>query len=688
MPKKGFLEMKSDFSQYLNLSPILFFKWDNKEGWPVLHVSDNVQSILGYFSDEFLTHEISYEEIIFEEDLPRVLEEMHHHIESRSPTFTHAPYRLVRKDGELIWVEDTTYVIRNLYGEIDHFFGYISDVTKLKEAEEARKKYLVSIENVNNELIKTVNNLHAYKHVLDETNIVSMSDVEGNITYVNDAFLQISGYTKEEIIGQPHNILRHPDTPKSTFKHMWETIQAKQIWKGLLKNKSKDGSSFYVNVTIAPLLDENRNIEKYISVRHNITDLIQKSDELKTQAITDTLTGLGNRFKLLLDIKQCQKPCIALFDIAHFNELNDFYGYRIGDALIKEFGQNVYALAEQKCQVYRMYADQFVVLSDHAYKFDFEKTMQHWHERLHAKALHVGQEEVYVNVLCVLSFEAPEQLLITADMAKNHAKAHHLLFYTYTKEIELAKVYERNLYWQKRLKEAFNEDKGVTYFQAIANVKTGKIEKYEALVRIVSEGEVVSPFQFLEIAKKTNQYAHITHVMIEKSFSLLARTALKCSINLTIADIKNTQTMAFLWEKIEQYRMHTRVILEIVESEGIENFKEMAPFLEKAQYYGCDISIDDFGTGYSNFNYLIKLQAHSIKIDGSIIQELENQNSGASDVVEAIVTFAKARGMKTVAEFVSSESLFHKIRDLGIDYAQGYFIGQPIPSEALFLEKV
>ena len=677
--------MRSDSSHYLNLSPVLFFKWANTEGWPVLHVSENVYGMLGYEASAFLSQELSYQEIIFEEDMPRIIQEMGHHIKLRSPSFTHAPYRLIRSDGEHIWVEDTTYAIRNLYGEIDHFFGYITDITKLKEAEEERKKHLVSIENSNKELIKTINNLQSYKHVLDETNIVSMGDIDGNITYVNEAFLKTSGYTREEILGKPHSILRHPDTPKSTFKNMWDTILDKRIWKGFLKNRAKDGSSFYVNVTIAPLLDENRTIEKFISVRHNITDLMQKSDELKHQAMTDTLSGLGNRFKFLIDVKNCSKPCIALFDMAHFNEVNDFYGYEIGDKLIQEFGNALRSLAKEHCLVYRMYADQFVVLNDIDVNPHFEETMKKWHQHLQSTPLHVGAEEVHVDVVCVLSYEQTEELLTTADMAKNHAKDNHLLFYTYTKDSELSKTYERNLYWQKRLKSAFKDDAIVPYFQAISNVKTGKIEKYEALVRMVSDGEVVSPFQFLEIAKKTHQYAHITKVMIIKSFSLFANSTLRCSINLSVDDIKNADTMNFLWESIERYAMQRRVVLEIVESEGIENFDDICLFMQKAKEYGCKIAIDDFGTGYSNFYYLIKLQAHTIKIDGSIIKALEDEHSGASDVVEAIVTFAKARGMKTVAEFVSTQSIFEKIRALGIDFAQGYYIAQPLPKEALDL---
>ena len=677
--------MKNEFCTYLDHSPVLFFKWSNDQNWPILHVSENIKEFLGYDADTFLKGNLAYQDIIHPDDIQQITKEMKYHIEALSPFFTHTPYRLIKADNEPVWVEDKTFVNRNLYGEIDYFFGYITDISKLKLAEEERLKYLNSIENSNKELIRTINNLQAYKNVLDETNIVSMSDLEGNITYCNDAFLQTSGYTKDEIMGQPHNILRHPDTPKRVFQNMWETIQNKKIWKGFLKNRRKDGSAFYVNVTIAPLLDEDKNIEKYISVRHNITDLIQKSDELKLQAITDPLTQLGNRFKLLLDKDKLGAPCLAIFDIANFNEINDFYGYFIGDKLIQELGANLAKLGDESYGFYRMYADQFAVLGDQSVHEAFEETMRKWHLYLRQTPLHVGDEEVHVNLMCVLSFESPELLLTTADLTKNHAKMTHLDFCVYHKNIELAKEYERNIYWQKRLKIALENDAIVPYFQPIMNTKTRVIEKYEALVRMVSADEVVSPFQFLEISKKTNQYSQITQTMIEKSFALFTHSSLKCSINLTVEDIKNRYTMDFLWNALERYQMQGKVILEIVESEGIENFKGMEPFLERMKHYDCHLSIDDFGTGYSNFNYLIKLQAHTIKIDGSMIKEITNPNSGASDVVKAIVMFAKARGMKTIAEFVASEAIFDTICALGIDYAQGYYIAPPLPKEKLTL---
>jgi len=121
--------------------------------------------------------------------------------------------------------------------------------------------------------------LEQYKDALDKTAIVSKTDINGIITYANDKFCEISGYSKEELIGKPHNIVRHPDMPKSLFKKMWDTILSKKIFNGIIKNRKKDGSFYYVDTTIIPILDKNDNIIEFIAVRYDVTELIIKRQE-------------------------------------------------------------------------------------------------------------------------------------------------------------------------------------------------------------------------------------------------------------------------------------------------------------------------------------------------------------------------------------------------------------------------
>lgn len=164
--------------------------------------------------------------------------------------------------------------------------------------------------------------------------------------------------------------------------------------------------------------------------------------------------------------------------------------------------------------------------------------------------------------------------------------------------------------------------------------------------------------------------------MLEKSFAMFQEKELEFSVNLTIEDILNEDIKLYIYSLLESSNIGHKVVFEIVESESIENFEEIALFINRVKSYGCKIAIDDFGTGYSNFEYLMKLKADYIKIDGSMIKQIDSSIE-AQMVVSVIVEFAKKMGMKTIAEFVENESIFNKVKELGIDYSQGYYFSKP-----------
>lgn len=168
----------------------------------------------------------------------------------------------------------------------------------------------------------------------------------------------------------------------------------------------------------------------------------------------------------------------------------------------------------------------------------------------------------------------------------------------------------------------------------------------------------------------------ITKKVIQKSFEFFEGKSIEFSINLSISDILEKEVVDFLIQKIYEYDIGYFLTIEITESEGIDNLEEVISFIKIVKNLGVKIAIDDFGTGYSNFSYLVKLQADFIKIDGSIIQDI-NKSKTAKAVIEAIVFFSKKVGMKTVAEFVSSKDIFKACKELEIDYFQGYLFDEP-----------
>ncbi|AXX90235.1 bifunctional diguanylate cyclase/phosphodiesterase [Arcobacter suis] len=535
---------------------------------------------------------------------------------------------------------------------------------------------LIKIKKKNKKLKIENHILRQYKNAIDESNIVSISDLKGNITYVNDKFCEVTLYTKEEVINKPHSLLKGEDS-KKIFEKLWETIKSKKIWQGVLKNKKKNGDFYYVNSTIMPILDENNEIIEYIAIRHEITELVHKSKELEKNLREDLLTKKGNRYKLLEDISLASKPYLALLDINRFSEINDFYGHAVGDKVLKIIAKTIKEqLPNSNYILYRVYSDEFAVLVDNESKENFLKNIKQISENISSKPIKINYKELYIQTTYNISFEDKENLIETANMIKKYSKTNKNVT-IYDKSLELEKIYEKNIFWTLKIKKALEEDRIVPYYQAIYNLETNKIEKYESLMRLIKEdGSVISPYYFLEISKKSKQYLKLTKRIIRKSFEYFKDKDFEFSVNLTIKDIKNHEVSSFIIEKLKEHNLASKVVFEIVESEGIDNFEEINNFIDKVKELGCKIAIDDFGSGYSNFEYLIKLNADYIKIDGSLIKDiLVNKNN--QEIVITIIDFAKRQGFKTIAEFVSSKEIFDKVKELGVDYAQGYYIGEP-----------
>ncbi|PLY12294.1 MAG: hypothetical protein C0628_08400 [Sulfurimonas sp.] len=277
-----------------------------------------------------------------------------------------------------------------------------------------------------------------------------------------------------------------------------------------------------------------------------------------------------------------------------------------------------------------------------------------------------------ISCSCGISFEDKEHLLSTANMALKVAKRGSTDLVVYDESISLNSEYENNIFWTKKLSDAIKEDRITAYYQPIVNNKTLVYEKYECLVRMIDEDKVISPFLFLEVAKQTRQYFYITRTVIYEAFEMFKDKEVEFSINLSLMDILEKEICEYIFMMLEKYGIGSRVVFEIVESEYIENFEGVISFINEVRKYDAKIAIDDFGTGYSNFGYLIKLKADYLKIDGSLIKNIDTDKN-AFLIVSTIVEFSKKLGMKTIAEFVENEKIFKIVKDLGIDYSQGYY---------------
>ncbi len=230
----------------------------------------------------------------------------------------------------------------------------------------------------------------------------------------------------------------------------------------------------------------------------------------------------------------------------------------------------------------------------------------------------------------------------------------------------------------KMVKQAIDSYNIVSYFQPIVNNKTKKIEKYESLVRLIDKDQnIISPNKFLDTAKEGKYYAQITSMVLVNSFEALYQTDMNISINFSSLDIERSSTQLKFFELLKEHKQHaSRIILELLEDERITNIGNMKNFIDRVKKFGVQIAIDDFGTGYSNFKRVLEYKPDILKIDGSLIEHITDDDF-SRHMVETIVAFSKKQNIKTVAEFVKSEEIFKVVCQLGVDFSQGYYFGKP-----------
>ena len=403
----------------------------------------------------------------------------------------------------------------------------------------------------------------------------------------------------------------------------------------------------------------------------------EKTESLEKQYYTDELTGLENRNKLILDLSQGKYCKIAIVDIKSFNDINDFYGNTVGDAVLRALSKLISLYSSQNnLNSYRVSSDIFAVADNMGLKEEFIEKIRLLQNVINNQCFFYEDGKIYITVTMGLAL-AEQSLFEKAEMALHYTKKNKRLFQIYKEELNIYEGIKENIIWTKKIKDAIADNRIVPFFQPIVNNRLGTIEKCEALIRMIDKnGEIIVPYFFLDIAKKAGLYKELTIIMLEKTFEVLNNTDYEISINLLLQDIVSSEIRTLIIEKLKKAKDPKKVVFEIVESEGIENFKEVTDFIKDIKKYGSKIAIDDFGTGYSNFSYLMKLNVDYIKIDGSIIKNIHKDKS-AELVTKTIVAFAKEFGIETIAEFVSEEEIYNKIIDLNIDYSQGYYFSEP-----------
>ncbi|MCF6340142.1 MAG: bifunctional diguanylate cyclase/phosphodiesterase [Sulfurimonas sp.] len=418
--------------------------------------------------------------------------------------------------------------------------------------------------------------------------------------------------------------------------------------------------------------------ELYLQITKKNTCIKEYKNKLFKRYFTDHLTNLPNKYQLRNILEDSKNFSLVIFNIDNFQIINNFYGYIVGDYVIEKVGRY---LKEKipKYDIYKLSGDEFAFVIDKNMGFyDLKEYLSNLYQEINNIIIEYQDIKIYIDFTLASSTNKNNKNIFSkVSMALKYAKEVGASFWIYEDRMKFEDEYKRNLQLSGIIKYAVENSEIVPYFQAIIDTKTAEIKKYECLARLVDKNKkILSPALFIPVAKKIKIYNIITKTIIDKSFATFENNNYEFSINLAIEDIMSNEIFNFIIDKLKNSKASSRVIFEILESDAIEDFKKVERFIVEIKRYGAKIAIDDFGSGYSNFGYLTRMNVDYIKIDGSLVKDID-VDSNALLVVETIVEFAKKLGIKTIAEYVHSSIIMDKVKSLGIDFSQGFYIDKP-----------
>jgi len=451
-------------------------------------------------------------------------------------------------------------------------------------------------------------------------------------------------------------LLKHEDkniTVVTVFRLDDEINMSQNISDGVLKELSVDNSK------------KHMSIESY-------------RNQLLKRYFTDHLTDLPNLYQLRKDLEQNEEYGLILVKIDNFQMINNFYGFIVGDYVIEYVG-NYLKDNLKDYDVYRLSGSEFgLSIKTNQGFYELKKTLSELYESIKNIELIYQGNRIFIDFTIASSSNKDHSNIFSkVSMALLYAKNRGIPYWIYEDRMNFENEYSRNLELSLVVRDSIENSGIVPYFQAIMDNETGDVTKYECLARLIDKNKkILSPVLFIPIAKNIKIYNQVTKSIITKSFAAFEKNSYEFNINLSIEDIMSNEIFEFILEKLKTSDASSRVTFELLESEAIKDFKKVERFINEVKRHGAKIAIDDFGSGYSNFFYLTKMQADYIKIDGSLIENIDVDKASLL-VVETIVDFAKKLGIKTVAEYVHSSIIMDKVKAMGIDYSQGFYIDEP-----------
>ena len=581
---------------------------------------------------------------------------------------------------------------------------------KVCEVASRREDFLIS----NAQFAQTVDSLkenervrvsQAKKHqnVLDTLSTVILElDSEGCIVFANKAWYQLTGLTAAGSLKKPFCDCVRVDDERTAnnILSVISNLYEQKIDHSRLEFKLLDSNDqeIWVEARLNRVKREN-DVEAISVALDDITARKSAEKRLEYLASHDTLTGLYNRYYFDNALRRLasqsrhngSKHSLLYLDLDHFKAINDTQGHNKGDYILKSVAYKLQHRLRDSDILCRIGGDEFAVLLSNTDIIQAESIAKDLCKLVATDQYRFGDQIYKISASIGISAidgqaEKAQKYLQRADIALYVAKRHgRNLVHVYTSGDRDSEDIKSSMEWLHKLQHAIAQDNLLLHYQPIVHIESGEIAYYEALVRLNIDNQMIFPDDFIPALERLEDANLLDHQVVGKAIKALAEypELMKVAINLSAQAFSDERLVPLIEDKLRKFNVDPqRVIFELTESASLSNLSATQRMVSELSEMGCGFSIDDFGTGFSTFTYLKNLPADTVKIDGSFVKELTN-NSIDLALVKAIREVASALGKLTVAEFVEDQEVLNLLKEIKVDYAQGYYLGRPKPIEEL-----
>lgn len=592
----------------------------------------------------------------------------------------------MRANGEVFWGDLTGKPFQDSAGQILGLVGVIADITERKKDEE-KLQLAASVFT------------HAREGII-------ITDAASNIVEVNDTFTSITGYTRDDALGENPRMLSSDRQSPAFYVDLWRTMSEKDFWTGEIWNRRKNGEVYAQMLTLSAVRDADGKLQNYVALFSDITSIKEHEQQLEKIAHFDALTQLPNRLLLADRLQQAMLQCqrrndflaVAYLDLDGFKAINDTYGHDAGDEFLVALAQSMKSTLREGDTLARIGGDEFIaVLVGLAEFYD--------HQPLLERLLQAARSPLTVNTKI-----GPVQLQVSASIgvtlfpqdnadadllmrhadqamyvAKQSGKNHYRLFDVAQEEAQ--KAHQESL---ANIERALAQQEFELYYQPKVNLDTGRVTGAEALIRWQHpERGLLAPASFLPVIEDHPLSIAVGEWVIATALAQMRLwqdqgLALPVSVNIGAHQLQQDGFAARLGELLAACPQVSpqQLQLEVLETTLLKDLVKVSEVMAACQLLGVSFALDDFGTGYSSLTHLRHLPAQTLKIDQSFVRDMLEDASDLA-IVSGVIGLAQAFNREVIAEGVETAAHGQRLLSMGCALVQGYGIARPMPAHDL-----